>query len=192
VLVKVKKLGIIMRILLLLLILTLPGCMGGAQDFWPGLTAPEEGFIHLSHAQSGEEIRVQYAQNGHFDRAAFTAINRLMRDQRTGEIAPIHPYLIDFLAELRRRLALPQDTLITVTSGYRSKESNDLLRQVNGQAAKESKHTEGRAADIRIGSLSCSAIAEVAKTMQRGGVACYPKTKHIHIDVGDVRSWATW
>jgi uncharacterized protein YcbK (DUF882 family) len=33
-------------------------------------------------------------------------------------------------------------------------------------------------------------MAEVAKTMQRGGVAYYPKSGHIHVDTGAVRTWA--
>jgi uncharacterized protein YcbK (DUF882 family) len=32
-------------------------------------------------------------------------------------------------------------------------------------------------------------VSERAKAMRRGGVAHYPRTDHVHLDVGPVRTW---
>ena len=78
-----------------------------------------------------------------------------------------------------------------ILSGYRSQASNDKLRLINGQAAKESFHIHGWAVDFRIKKVNGKAISEIAKTMQRGGVSYYPSSNHVHVDLGNIRTWAT-
>jgi len=47
----------------------------------------------------------------------------------------------------------------------------------------------GWAVDFRIAHVNGSAICEIAKTMQRVGVAYYPADNHVHVDLGNIRTW---
>jgi uncharacterized protein YcbK (DUF882 family) len=183
--------------------LTLAGCSGDASRNYGGKlvkqyggekTRPDpvaERFINLSHPQSGEKAQLVYFRNGAYDKQALAKINRLMRDRRADEIGKIDPELIDFLVDIRTRLALPRTIVFEILSGYRSPASNASLARTNGNVAKESQHMYGYAADFRISGVHGSAIAEIAKTMQRGGVSFYPKSNHVHVDIGNIRTWKT-
>ncbi|MBI1273029.1 MAG: DUF882 domain-containing protein [Alphaproteobacteria bacterium] len=146
-------------------------------------------FIDIGFAHTKERVRVQYATDGSYDDAALDKISYLMRDHVTGEVRDIDPRLINFIVDIRRRLALPEDMPIEVLSGFRSPERNAELAKHDRNVARESWHTKGKAADFRMKGVSGKAIAEIAKTAQKGGVAYYPKTNHVHVDIGGIRSW---
>ncbi len=147
--------------------------------------------IVLSHPPSGERLDLTYYANGRYDPAAMKKIEKLFRDRRTGEVGKIDPELIDYMVDIRRRLGLPSGVVFEILSGYRSPESNASLRANGGQAAKNSFHLHGWAVDFRIAGVNGKAIAEIAKTMQRGGVSFYPSSNHVHVDLGNIRTWAT-
>jgi uncharacterized protein YcbK (DUF882 family) len=150
-----------------------------------------ERYISLLHPKSGEKISLTYYKNGKYDKAAMKAINRLFRDRRADEIGDIDPELIDFMVDIRSRLYLPPTVVFEILSGYRSAETNAKLAQTNNKVASESLHIHGWAVDFRIASVNGSAIAEIAKTMQRGGVSFYPDSNHVHVDLGNIRTWRT-
>lgn len=153
--------------------------------------APDgEQSIHMWHKPSGESISVTYRIGGHYVPEAFAQIDHLFRDRRTGEETAVDPALIDVIADLRDKMIMPPDTPIELTSGYRSPESNAYLAKYNKHVAKSSYHTRGQAADIRIPDMNSRVLELVATTMQRGGVALYPDSGHVHVDVGPVRGWA--
>lgn len=148
-------------------------------------------FIVLVHPKSGERLARTYFTKGQYDPEALTAIDRLFRDRTTNETCKIDPELIDYLVDIRTRLGLPPTATFEILSGYRSRETNARLRDSNGQVAKESLHMHGWAVDFRIKGVNGKAIAEIAKTMQRGGVSYYPSSNHVHVDLGNIRTWAT-
>lgn len=152
--------------------------------------AAHEKRIVLLHPASGERLDIVYVKNGNYDPEALRAINRLFRDRTTDKSGAIDPELIDFLVDLRTRFHLPESVVFEILSGYRSPETNEALRQKNKQAAKESLHKYGYAVDFRIQGLRTPALAEIAKTMQRGGASYYPSDNHTHIDIGNIRTWA--
>lgn len=147
--------------------------------------------IILLHSTTGERLNLTYYHDGSHDRAAMRKINKLFRDRRDGTVGEIDPELVDFLVDIRTRLALPPTVVFEILSGYRSRDSNSKLARSNGQVATESLHMYGLAVDFRIAGVHGSAIAEVAKTMQRGGVSFYPSSNHVHVDIGNIRTWAT-
>lgn len=148
-------------------------------------------FIILTHPPSGERIEVIYYNNGKYDPKAMKKINHLMRDRRANVIGTIDPELIDFLVDIRTRLGLPPNVVFEITSGYRSPETNAQLARKSGKVAKESLHTHGWAVDFRIQGVNGSAVTEIAKTMQRGGASFYPNSNHVHVDIGNIRTWKT-
>ena len=145
--------------------------------------------IVLFYPPSAERLDVSYYHDGAYDPKALNAINKLMRDRHSGEVGKIDPELIDFLLDIRTRLALPPTVIFEILSGYRSRETNAKLARTNSTVAKESLHMYGYAVDFRINGVNGSAIAEIAKTMQRGGVSFYPNDNHVHVDIGNIRTW---
>lgn len=168
----------------LLLLLFCTACAG---DF--GRSDMPRRFISLRHPESGEAVAVAYVQDYRYDGAALAQVNRIFRDRHNNEVAPIDPKLLDFIADLRSRIGLPETVTFDILSGYRSPETNAKLARSNRYVARESWHTKGRAVDLRVPFVTGKAMAEIAKTMQRGGVAFYPKSGHVHIDTGGVRTW---
>lgn len=182
------------------LLLALAAC-GGTPKPFP--TAPSEADLPpantaairrvvLVHPPSKEKVDVTYWHDGAYDAHAMAEVARIMRDRRTGEIHEIDPALMDFISGVILRASLPASTQVDILSGYRSPETNAALVKVNRNAARESFHMQGRAADIRIPALKGDAITEIAKTMQRGGAAFYDGSGHTHVDTGPVRTWATY
>jgi len=139
--------------------------------------------------ESGERLTAVYFHDGHYDLTVLRAIDRLFRDRRANATAKIDPELIDFLVDIRTRLDLPPSVTFEVLSGYRTPESNILLAQHNSNVAIESLHTRGWAVDFRIPGVDGRAIAAVAKTMERGAAVFYPGSNHVHVDIGNIRTW---
>lgn len=145
--------------------------------------------INIVHPPSGERVAGVYWQDGSYVKPVMRKINRLFRDRAANREEEIDPKLIDQIHKLLSALALPEDTEVQLTSGFRDPARNHKLADKNNGVARESLHTKGQAADIRIKGIDGKAVAAVAKTMQHGGVSYYPKSRHIHVDTGDVRSW---
>lgn len=173
------------KIFSLTIVILLTACTG----MWGGADVGTR-YIALRSQATGETFAGYYATDGSYDRAALRQINQLMRDSKTGEAETIDPQLLNFVTDIRSRLALPETVVIEVLSAYRSPERNALLAASDPTVARESWHTKGKALDFRIAGVGGKAIAEIAKTAQKGGVAYYSKTNHVHVDIGGIRSWA--
>jgi uncharacterized protein YcbK (DUF882 family) len=147
--------------------------------------------IVLLHPYSGERFDIVYFHNGKYDAKALKKIDHLFRDRHANVTHKIDPALIDYLVDIRTRLDLPPSVVFEILSGYRTPATNSRLSWSNGNVAKESYHMRGWAVDFRIAGVDGRAICEIAKTMQRGGVAYYPEDNHVHVDLGNIRSWKT-
>lgn len=156
-------------------------------------TRPDPGFqkrIVLLHPSSREMVDVVYFHHGAYDKKALARIDKLFRDRSAKVTGRIDPELIDYLVDIRTRFNLPASVTFEVLDGYRTRKTNERLARRNNNVALESWHMKGYAVDFRIPGVDGRAICEVAKTMQRGGVAYYPKDNHVHVDLGNIRTWA--
>ena len=70
---------------------------------------------------------------------------------------PIDPGVLDILAQLRP--LADRDDPFEVICGYRSAQTNELLRSRSSGVAEHSLHLEGRALDVRLPGLSDGAPA---------------------------------
>jgi uncharacterized protein YcbK (DUF882 family) len=175
------------RSLAILLVITVAACTPSRELEH----APQgDNFIVLWHKPSNERIAVTYRSGGQYLPDAFEQIDRIFRDRHNGDTYPVDPALIDIIAGLRDRLVMPRDAPIELLSGYRSPETNGELSKTNKYVARNSYHMKGQAADIRMPEMNSRALEAVAKTLQRGGVALYPDSQHVHVDTGPIRSWA--
>ncbi|MDR3450996.1 MAG: DUF882 domain-containing protein [Alphaproteobacteria bacterium] len=145
--------------------------------------------IVLVYPYAHEKLDLVYFHDGNYDKSAMRKINYLMRDRHVNVTGVIDPELIDYMVDIRTRLGLPASVPFEILSGYRTPETNARLATINGNVAKESLHMHGWAVDFRIEHVYGQAICDIAETMQRGGVAFYPKDNHVHVDLGNIRTW---
>src|SRR6202041_2122903 len=127
--------------------------------------------------------------NGVYDQAVLDKLNWFCRDWRLNEPTKMDPHLFDIIWEVYRESGSSQP--IDVLSGYRSPQTNAMLRRRSRQVAEHSQHMEGKAIDAHFLDVGTGAIRDVAMRMQAGGVGFYPigATPWVHIDSGSVRYW---
>lgn len=151
------------------------------------LAAPAARKLAFVHTHTGERLSTVYAEEGAYVPDALAAIDRLLRDHRTGEIHPIDPALLDQLAALTELTG--GSGCYEVICGYRSPKTNAMLRERSSGVAKGSLHLQGRAIDVRLPGVPLAKLRDAARHMAAGGVGYYPKSDFIHVDTGRVRSW---
>lgn len=148
--------------------------------------APRE--LKLVNLHTGERAHVRYFDDGQYVPDALAQLQRLLRDHRSGESAPLDPRLYDQLHTLS--LGAQCAPHFEIISGYRSPATNEKLRAGSSGVAKDSMHTKARALDVRPAQLSCSRLRDLALDLKLGGVGFYAKSNFVHIDTGRVRSWS--
>jgi uncharacterized protein YcbK (DUF882 family) len=144
--------------------------------------------LSLVNLHTEEALDVVFRRQNSYDREALFALNRLLRDWRRNEVKPIDPKLFDVMATLAARLGQPPR--FGIVSGYRSPETNAMLRRKGRGAAKFSLHMVGRAIDLRLEGVKLSTLRRAALDLGAGGVGYYPSSNFVHVDTGDVRSWS--
>lgn len=164
----------------------LPGLAGVPKR----LLALEDGprTLDFSHTHTGEALAVEYWAGGAYVPDALEAVNRLLRDFRTGDVHPIDPGLLDVLHAVTRLTRSRKP--FQIISGFRSPRTNALLRERGGGVAVGSLHMVGKAIDIRVGDVPLVKLRNAALTLKRGGVGYYPGSAFVHVDTGRVRQWS--
>lgn len=156
-----------------------------ATPSWALVHKAGERSLSLEHPNTSESVKTVYWADGRYVPQALREISRLLRDYRTDEVKPIDPRLLDLLFALRYQLDTNKP--FEVVSGYRSPETNALLRRHSRGVARNSLHIQGKAIDIRLAGYKPSQIGRAAREMRRGGVGFY---RHfVHVDVGEFRTW---
>ena len=96
----------------------------------------------------------------------------------------------DLLHELGGTLETDQP--YHIISGYRSPQTNAMLRERGGShagVASQSLHMVGKAIDIRLPGVTLDHLRSAAASLKRGGVGFYPSSNFVHVDTGRVRYW---
>ena len=143
--------------------------------------------IYLYHAHTGESIDATYRVDGRYDPEVLKKLNWFLRDWRRNEQTNMDPRLFDAVWEAYRGAGATQR--ITVLCGYRSPETNAMLRRRSRAVAEHSQHILGKAMDTTMHGMSMERVRESAARLQMGGVGYYGDTNFVHIDVGGVRMW---
>lgn len=143
--------------------------------------------LSLYNTHTGETLRAVYRFRGRYLRESLDRINHVLRDHRTGEVKAIDPHLLDLLYALNKKLDARHP--FHVISGYRSRQTNAMLRAKGRGVAGGSLHMEGKAIDISLPDCDVSVLHRVAVEQRWGGVGYYPGPGFVHIDVGRVRYW---
>lgn len=145
--------------------------------------------IAFRNAHTGESFNGVYRIGNKYLPHAFTQINHVLRDFRTGNEHPIDPHTIDIIYNVRNKMKTSQP--LEILSGYRSPQTNAMLREAGPHTgvALNSLHMVGQALDIRMDNYSTKHIRDLAMNLRAGGVGYYPASDFVHVDSGKIRHW---
>ncbi|MEL7471163.1 MAG: DUF882 domain-containing protein, partial [Pseudomonadota bacterium] len=76
-----------------------------------------------------------------------------------------------------------------IISGYRSPQTNAMLRSRSRGVARKSYHMKGMACDLTLQTRSVWQVSSAAKSLGAGGVGRYRRSNFTHIDSGPSRDW---
>ena len=118
----------------------------------------------------------------------YDMLDYFFRDWRENKIIKMDRGVIkNFLKVCEALLGSDRELQVDITSGYRTKKTNEKLRRNSYNVAKNSMHLVGRAIDFRIRNRSISNLEKVAEKLTPGGLGIY--SGFIHIDTGPYRRW---
>jgi uncharacterized protein YcbK (DUF882 family) len=143
--------------------------------------------VAFHNLHTGEAVNAVYWEKGAYVPDALSEVNHVLRDFRNGQVHPIDPRLLDLLDTLSARVETRSP--FHVISGYRSPQTNAMLRRRSSGVAHNSLHMKGLAIDIRLADVDLPRLHEAALSLSGGGVGYYPASDFVHVDVGPVRRW---
>lgn len=143
--------------------------------------------IRMFSGRTGESIDTIYWIEGDYIKEAVKEINSFMRDWRTNGVKSIDLRTIDIMAASHSLMGIDEPYMML--SGYRSPQTNNMLRSRSRGVAKNSLHMKGQAADLRLKTRSVGQMAKAASACRAGGVGRYSGSNFVHMDCGPVRVW---
>jgi uncharacterized protein YcbK (DUF882 family) len=143
--------------------------------------------IAMHSGRTGERIDTVYWIEGEYIPEAIREINLFMRDWRSGEAVQIDRRTIDIMSASLNLMDTDEPYLLL--SGYRSPQTNAMLRSRSRGVARNSLHMRGQAADLRLSGRNTAQMANAALACRAGGVGRYSGSNFVHMDCGPVRSW---
>mgnify|MGYP000058906537 CR=1 FL=1 len=144
--------------------------------------------ISMYSGRTGERLDTIYWIEGKYIGEAIREINLFMRDWRNGQAIQIDTRTIDIMAASHNLMDASEPYMLL--SGYRSPETNAMLRSRSSGVAKNSLHMRGQAADLRLDSRSTAQMSRAAQSCAAGGVGRYRGSNFVHMDCGPVRAWS--
>lgn len=143
--------------------------------------------IRMYSGRTGESIDTIYWIEGDYIKEVVKEINHFMRDWRNDKTVSMDLRTLDIMAAAHGLMDIDEPYMLL--SGYRSPETNAMLRARSRGVAKNSLHMKGQAADLRLRSRSVGQIARAASACNAGGVGRYSSSNFVHMDCGPIRTW---
>ncbi|MEM8793506.1 MAG: DUF882 domain-containing protein [Pseudomonadota bacterium] len=143
--------------------------------------------IHLINKRTDEWLKTVYWVEGDYVPEALTAIDHIMRDWRAEKIRRIDAKTLDIIAATHTLLETSEP--FQVISGYRSPETNAMLRRRSRNVARKSYHMRGMAVDLTLKTRRIRDISRAARSLDAGGVGTYSRAEFVHLDSGPKRTW---
>jgi uncharacterized protein YcbK (DUF882 family) len=154
----------------------------------PAAYAIEPYRLRLHNLHTLEDIDLVYRIGDNYQPEAIARLNYFLRDHNTNDVIAYDPREFDLLHDILIRLRRPGAT-IDIVCGYRTQETNDVLRASSQGVAEHSQHILGHAIDIRIPGSTTTRLRNAALSLNEGGVGYYPTSHFVHVDVGAIRTW---
>ena len=143
--------------------------------------------LSFYNAHTQEILSVDYYKHGAYLKKSLKRINYILRDHRSGQVHPIDIKLLDLLFVLSKDLKVSEP--FQIISGYRSPDTNSMLRSRSKGVARKSLHMYGKAIDISLRDIPLRKLRHSAMDLKAGGVGYYPDSAFVHVDIGPVRYW---
>ena len=143
--------------------------------------------LKMYSGRTGERLDAIYWVDGEYIPEVLTEVDQFFRDWRIDRSHRIDTRTLDILAATHNILDVSEPYMLL--SGYRSPETNAMLRRRSSGVARNSRHMVGQAADVRLDNRSVSQIARAALACNAGGVGRYSRSNFTHVDCGPVRTW---
>lgn len=144
--------------------------------------------INMISGRSGESVNAIYWIDGQYIPEVCKEISYFMRDLRQDQAIQMNPRNFDIIAATHNLLDTNEP--YNLLSGYRTPQTNAMLRESSRGVARNSLHIKGMAADLRLKSRTVSQIQRAAEACAAGGVGRYARSNFVHMDCGPVRTWA--
>ncbi|HEX6770905.1 MAG TPA: DUF882 domain-containing protein [Acidobacteriaceae bacterium] len=162
--------------------------LDGAVPVEPAAYSTEPYRLRLHNLHTLENIDIVYRIGDTYQPEAVARLNYFLRDHYTNDVVNYNPREFDLLHDILIRLRRPGAT-IDVVCGYRTQETNEILRASSRGVAEHSQHILGHAIDIRVPGSTTARLRNAALSLNEGGVGYYPTTHFVHVDVGAIRTW---
>ncbi len=143
--------------------------------------------VQMYSGRTGENIDMIYWIEGKYIKDAVKEVNHFMRDWRSNRVTTMDLRTIDIMAAAHNLMDINEPYMLL--SGYRTPQTNAMLRSRSRGVAKNSLHMKGQAADLRLKSRSVNQMFSAAKACHAGGVGKYTGSNFVHMDCGDIRTW---
>ncbi|MBK5927206.1 YcbK family protein [Rhodobaculum claviforme] len=145
--------------------------------------------LRMYSGRTGERLDAIYWIEGRYVPEVLHEINHFMRDWRDNRTTSIDTRTIDIMSAAHRLMDAEEP--YALLSGYRSPQTNAMLRARSRNVARNSLHLTGEAADLRLRSRSVGQMAQAAAALNSGGVGRYSGSDFVHMDCGPVRTWGS-
>ncbi|TNC51107.1 DUF882 domain-containing protein [Rubellimicrobium rubrum] len=145
--------------------------------------------VKMYSGRTGEHLDTIYWIEGEYISEAVREVSLFMRDWRNGQAVAMDTRTVDIIAASHNLLDVSEPYMLL--SGYRSPQTNAMLRSNSSGVARNSLHMRGQAADLHLDSRSVNQIARAAMACQAGGVGRYSGSGFVHMDCGNVRTWGS-
>ncbi len=145
--------------------------------------------LTLVNVHTNEGGTIVFKRNGRYDPEGLKRLNWVLRDWRKNQPTNMDPHLFDLIWQVYQQSG--SRVPIKVVCGYRSPETNGMLRARSRGVAKHSQHMLGKAMDFYIPDVALPKLRAIGLRMQVGGVGFYPTSgsPFVHMDTGSVRHW---
>jgi uncharacterized protein YcbK (DUF882 family) len=154
-----------------------------------GTNADAQRTLSLYNIHTKETLTSVYKKDGKYVPEELKKISWALRDWRRDEATTMDPELIDLLWEIHSEVGSKEP--IHIISGFRSRDTNEMLRRTVGGQASQSRHILGKAADVHFPDVPLRMLRYSALIREKGGVGYYPTSAipFVHVDVDRVRAW---
>jgi len=152
---------------------------------------PQRSFsLNLINTNTSETYAYKIKASFFNNELNYDMLDYFFRDWRENKTIKMDRGVIkNFLKVCESLLGSDRELQVDITSGYRTKKTNEKLRRNSYNVAKNSMHLVGRAIDFRIRNRSISTLEKAAEKLTPGGLGIY--SSFIHIDTGPYRRWKT-
>jgi uncharacterized protein YcbK (DUF882 family) len=145
--------------------------------------------LSLLNINTDERMQLDVPASFEFGWVQQRQLNQFLRDWRYDKVKKIDPIVLHDLAKICAAFKDPSQSLdVQITSGYRTQETNDMLRRQSRQVAQNSLHIQGKAIDFSLPGVSNRVLASKTREICGGGVGSY--STFVHIDSGAARQWS--